>query len=69
MKNYRPADCCRNCYNMDATEDAELFFCSIFKDPIDFDYVCDEFEDSSVPFLSTEIMGKFDEVITKLKEA
>jgi hypothetical protein len=68
MKNYRPADCCRNCYNMDSTEPPEEeYFCSIFHDPIEFDYVCDDFEDSSVPFLSNQIMGKFDEVIESLE--
>jgi len=44
MKNYRRADCCKYCYNLDGNEDGS-YFCSIFNDPIEFDFICDDYAD------------------------
>ena len=71
LKNYRPADCCMNCFNLDATEPPEEeFFCSIFHDPVNFDYVCDDFTDSAATKVTVQqYMGKFDAAIEAVKEA
>jgi hypothetical protein len=44
MKNYHRADCCKYCYNLDGNVDGS-YFCSIFGDPIEFDFVCDDYAD------------------------